>query len=617
MKKYKKYFPVGVKLAVRIGLSILALALAVVCLFDSLSDTKLPQPTIHIISIVGMTLISCGGLLYPLIQDVFCACREHTAQPVFAWEHDIPFTDREELLKETLKEIAAKIADDSDYLLKNMRFVPKNGKKSFAIKLCMKLQEIKHRREKLDYFPKEVARKIGNIFWVKYSPPMITFEMQLKSTFSCVRGKKNIIVIVNTSGEPLLECDQLTDRNVFLVILNFDRKSNDVLLFSDDKILELLKTLKAAPAYAPLCEGKTEDELQKMATKLGTLAHNNIGELVELLSSKDFCLLMETDQTFMKFYRELKAARYKEAEKQYARISAPSIDNLPFKYKLNFEHANLSHFLGRYGEAYTELETLIANISLHPEFMGSALGKMLYGDTILLQSHVLKHQGEFDRAAAKLNEVGKDQQGLAWMRSHFSVNIFQLNEMDVDSCEYRHLLTDLYQLMKTFEEKRSLKDSDYYYYEAFYPIVAFYRADFDHRIISSLIEVEEKAIYYYKENEQRYVTNCYFIKAELLRISQRWKEAEQFYQDCYIIYNFNGDKDILYLVAITCKCIELFDEQPMDFGCNFDAAIEECKQQDGYGFHRRLISEMELAQQNPEFRAKWLPRYRRTINPIP
>lgn len=599
------------------GLLILVVAFAVGCLVDELPNTRDPQSALHIASIIGMTLISFVSLLYSIVQDILRTRKEHKAQPIFTWEHDIPFTDREELLEETMEEIAAKIADESDCLQKNMRFGRKNGKKSFATRLCMRLQDIKYKREGLACFPKEATKKIGNIRWIEYFPPMEAFELHLKAIFPCIRGKRNIIVIVNTSGDPLFEWERLKDRNVLLVILNFNWKSEDVLLFSDDKIVELLQTLKKNPAYVALCEGKTEDELKKMATKLGTLAHHNIGELVELLSSKDFYLLMETDRTFMEFYQAIRAAKYAEAEDQYGRISTPPLDNLPFQYKRNFEHANLSHFLGRYSEAYEELELLITNISLRPEFVSSAPGRMLYCDAVLLQSHVLKHQGKFDRAAAKLYEVGEDQRGLVWMRSNFSINIFRLNEMDVGSHEYRQLLTNLYEMMEDFKKKRTLKNSDYYYYEAFNPIVQFYHADSDRKIIPSLVEIEEKAIQYYKENEQRYVTNCYFIKAELLRISQRWKEAKQFYQECYTIYCFNGDKDILYLVAITCKCIELFDGQSMEFDCDFDAAIEECKQQDGYGFHQRLISKMELAQRYPDFRAKWLPHYRATINPIP
>lgn len=617
MKHYRKYFPVGAKVALYVGIFSLVTFFAANCLIDAFSDTGEPQSVSHIVSIAGLTLISFVSFLYSIIHDIYRACLEQKTQPVFTWEHDIPFADREELLEETLKEISIKIAHDDQCLQKNMRFGEKNGKKSFATKLCMRLQDIKYKKEEPICFSKEAAKKIGNILLIQYSPPLETFELQLKAIFSCARWKKNIIVIINASGDPLVDWKRFADRNVLLVILNFNREAEDVLRFSDDKIVELLQKLEKTPAYAPLCEGKTEHELQKMAAKLGALSHNNIGELVELLSSKDFSLLIETDRTFMKFYRAIKAAKYDEAEKQYDQISTPPLDNLPFQYKRKFEHANLFHFLGRYCEAYEELEILLSSILLHPVFSQSASGKMLYCDTVLLQSHILKHQGEFNRATNKLNEVSEDQRDLVWIRAHFSVNIFRLNEMDTSSNKYKQVLTDLCYMMDRFKKERKFEDSIFYYYEAFYPIVKFYCSNFDHQIIPALIATEEKAIQYYAENERRYVTNCYFIKAELLRILQKWTEAKQFYEECYTIYCFNGDKDILYLVAITCKCIELFDGQTMDFGCDFDAAIAECKQQDGYGYHRRLISQMELAQHDPTFRAHWLLRYRTTINPIP
>ena len=159
MIKYQKYFPIGVKIALYMGLLILVVAFAVGCLIDELPNTRDPQSALHIASIIGMTLISFVSLLYSIVQDILRTRKEHKAQPIFTWEHDIPFTDREELLEETLEEIAAKIADESDCLQKNMRFGRKNGKKSFATRLCMRLQDIKYKREGLACFPKEATKK--------------------------------------------------------------------------------------------------------------------------------------------------------------------------------------------------------------------------------------------------------------------------------------------------------------------------------------------------------------------------------------------------------------------------------------------------------------------------
>ena len=136
-------------------------------------------------------------------------------------------------------------------------------------------------------------------------------------------------------------------------------------------------------------------------------------------------------------------------------------------------------------------------------------------------------------------------------------------------------------------------------------------------LIPRLLEIEENAIAYYEVEERRYLTNCYFIKAEFLRINKQWKDAEKYYALCYDICSSNGDKDIFYIVAITCTCLLWFEDVKLDIPFDWDKALAECKQQDGYGFHRRLISQMELSKANEEFRKSWLSHYRVTITPSP
>ena len=168
-----------------------------------------------------------------------------------------------------------------------------------------------------------------------------------------------------------------------------------------------------------------------------------------------------------------------------------------------------------------------------------------------------------------------------------------------------------------FKRKRRIKNSDFYFFETYYPIIQFYSSNFDKRIITRLIDMENRAISYYEKKERRYLTNCYFIKAEFYRIVRNWKAAEEFYSRCYDIYCHNGDKDILYLVAITCKCLQYFEQIDLNIPFNWNVAIEECKQREEYMFHNRLISQIELACLDREFCKQWLQRYRITINPIP
>lgn len=618
MKKYQKQFPVGIRIGFYTVLLIVVILFATICLIDTLSHPNDLRSVLSIVSMVSMTVITFASLAYPIAQDIRHIRRGRKMQPSFVWKDEIPFVDREELIEEVLTEISDTIVNNDSYLQKYIRYASHNGKKSFAKKLCIQLDRIKHKREIVSYFAPEAAAKIGNIQMVKYTPPVDEFELDLKTNFLCVKGKKNIVVVQNSSGEPLTGLDQLADHSVLLVILNFTQEAKDTLQFPDDKIVVLIDKIRTIPKYEPLFRGKSVAELQEIAIKMGKLSHNNIGEIIKLLSDDEFAMLLETDREFLDFYGLLKQAKYREAEKKYHELSPVPQDKLLLRYKREYEHANLLHFLGKYGEALAELGKLILDMTtVNSNSISEPWGKMLYCDAILLQSHTLKHQGKFDEAATALEQVSLEQHDLNWIKYHFSTNIFQLNEMRSGSPKWDTLLLELKTMMETFALERKLINSDYYFYEAFYPIVKFYYSNFDHQIIPCLIQMTEEAIQYYEKYERRFVTNCYFIKAEFLRILGNWEEAKKFYEYCHDIYRYNGDKDILYLVAITCKCVEQFDGVPMEIGCNFDKVIEACKQEDDYSFHRRLISQMELAEYDQKYQEQWLSRYHATINPIP
>lgn len=621
MRKYQKQFPISVRIRFYSVLLIIVILFAAICLIDAFS-TDTPNSVLSRVSTISMTIITIASLAYPIMQDIRCILEKKKMPLSFVWTEDIPFVDREELLRDILTEIANGIAKNDCCLQWYMRFALNNGKESLAKQLCIQLERIKygHKSKIAPDFPVQVAEQIGAIQLVECKSSIEEFELYLKTSFRYVRGKKNIIVVQNSRGVQLTrkDLDRLADRDIFLVVLNFTQMAQDMLRFPDDKIVALIKEIKPMPQYAPLFCEKTEAELEDIAIKLGKLSGNNIGRIINLLSDNNFSMLLETDREFLDFYGLLKQAKYHEAEKKYGELS-PVPSNKPLlRYKREYEHANLLHFLGEYGKALDELNALMTQMTVIDSASCAApWGKMLYCDAVLLQSHTLKHQGKFDEAAQALEMVDTEQRDLNWIKYHFSVNIFQLNEMDSGSPQWSELLHELKEMMDTFASERKLVNSDYYFYEAFYPIVAFYCKEFDPQIIPDLIKMEEAAIQYYEEHERRFVTNCYFIKAELLRMLRRWDEAKKFYGCCLDIYRHNGDKDILYLVAITCKCAELFEGVSMDIGCDLDKAMAACKQEEDYGFHRRLISKLELAEQDQEWRGQWLTHYRTTINPIP
>lgn len=615
--RYKKVWKRSRKLITYTLVTSIFVACNIFTLFDALVSGG--NDKLRIVALVSSFLVECLGFLYCAVQDINNSIKEAPHKFVFDnGSTGIPFVDREELLESIIHESVARIKDNQHYYTRNIRYGERNGKTAFAKKLCYELQKIKDKeKDAIDISYPKFAKQIGNIIYINYANYADSFNSRIKTEFTYIKGKKNIVVVDNAYENLCLWTDDLTDSDVFFIFLNFNLNSNDALFFADDKIKELLIRLQSIPAFSAISTGKTEQEIGIIATRLGSISNNNIGTIIDLLSSNEFSILLETDKQFVDFYFAIKHGKYEEATQLYHKIPTPTANQKILQYKLKFERANLTHFLGDYNAAYEALELLVAEICNDHNFIETSIGEILYTDIVLLQAHVKKHQGAFDNAAAILMNVAENHRSIPWLRSHFSIDILRLNELVQPTHEWNILLNNLLLRMNTFKEKRKLRNSDYYFYEAYYPIVCFYKSKFNEGIIPQIIKIEDQAIAYYEKEERRYLTNCYFIKAELYRIAGDWKNAEEFYTRCYNIFCHNGDKDILYLIAIACKCLQRFEKVQLNIPFDWDGAIEECKMREGYDFHNRLISQMEIASNDKEFCKYWLQHYRATINPIP
>lgn len=615
--RYKKVWGKSKKVFTYTLICCIFVACNVFTLYDALKTGL--NDKIRIMALISSFLMECLGFLYCAVQDINNSIKNTASKFVFDIESNgIPFVDREELLESIIYESVNRIKDEKYYYIRNIRYGEHNGKTAFAKKLCYELQKIKYNeKDAINISWSKIAKQIGNIFYINYANYADEFNFRIKTEFTYIKGKKNIIVVDNSYDDLCLWTDDLSDCDIFFIFLNFNYCSDDALFFADDKIKELLIRLQTIPAFSSISIGKTEQEISTIATRLGSISNNNIGTIIDLLSSNELSLLMETDKDFVDFYFAIKHGKYKEATQLYYKIPKPPANNKILQYKLKYERANLTHFLGDYNSAYEELELLLAEICNDQKFVDSKKGDILFTDIVLLQAHIKKHQGDFDNAALILMNVTEKYRGIPWLRSHFSIDILRMNELDQAANDWDILLNNLLLKMEAFQEKRTVKNSDYYFYEAYYPIVCFYKSKFDKSMIPELIRIEDQAIKYYEKEERRYLTNCYFIKAELYRIAQDWKNAEEYYNRCYNIYCQNGDKDILYLVAITCKCLQRFEKILLNISFDWDGAIDECKRREGYDFHNRLISKMELARVDKELYKYWLQHYRVTINPIP
>ena len=615
--RYKKVWKRSRKITTYIFVSSTFIACNIFTLYDALVSGA--NDKLRIAALVSSFLMECLGFLYCVVQDINNSIKE--TPPRFVFDNGstgIPFVDREELLESIIQESVKRIQDNKCYYTRNIRYGERNGKTAFAKKLCYELQRIKDKEKgAISISCPQFAKQIGNIIYIDYASYADGFNSRIKSEFTYIKGKKNIVVIDNAYDNLCLWTDDLADCDVFFIFLNFNFNSDDALFFADDKIKELLIRLQTIPAFSSISAGKTQQEISTIATRLGSISNNNIGTIIDLLSSNEFAILLETDKQFLDFYFAIKHGKYAEATQLYQKIPTPPANQKTLQYKLKYERANLTHFLGNYIDAYVELELLLAEICNDQIFIETSIGEILYADIVLLQAHVKKHQGAFDNAAVLLMNVPESYRSIPWLRAHFSIDILRLNEMVQPTHDWDILLDNLLLKMDTFKEKRKIRNSDYFFYEAYYPIVCFYKSKFDKSLISDLIKMEDQAIAYYEKEERRYLTNCYFIKAELYRIAGDWKNAEEFYTRCYDIYCHNGDKDILYLVAIACKCLQCFEKIQLSIPFDWDSAIADCKKREGYDFHNRLISQMELASIDKDVCKYWLQHYRVTINPIP
>lgn len=111
-------------------------------------------------------LINCFSILYCILQDIRQTCQKPQPHFVFQNKHDIPFVDREDLIEEVLSGISEKIVAHRDYYTKNIRYGIRNGKTSFAQKLCWELQCIKDQKVVIPTtFPLRSLQKLEIYTW--------------------------------------------------------------------------------------------------------------------------------------------------------------------------------------------------------------------------------------------------------------------------------------------------------------------------------------------------------------------------------------------------------------------------------------------------------------------
>lgn len=522
--------------------------------------------------------------------------------------------DRADLFKRIVEDVVSKFDKKVFYYEFNIKYGEKNGKSRFGRRLMEEFQQLRDKREtNYNKISKKVAKKIGNVYFVVYRNNDYRFEREIKNLY-LIKGKKNIIVVNNCNNKDFW-CDKFKNNNVFFIKLNYLIHAEDRLLFGEDKINELLLELSNMSEFKSRLSAV---DLPALSSRLSQLSDNNIGKLVQIIQSDDFNILVEMDRLFLDFYFNIRGAKYQEAKMQYDNINLSPTAPKIYSYKLRYENANLIHFLNDYKNAFKDLEILDSELINDAPVLNTASGRKLHFDIVILQSHIQKHIGDFVSAKRLLLRLSNNDRNMIWRRANFSIDIFRLNELDSSSIEWKESLNSCLENMRKFcvDRAGTAKNSNFYFYETYYPIAAFYDR-FDLHEIGNLINIEEEAITFYEANERRLLTNCLFIKAEFLRINGDLEAAREYYMRCYQVYLRNGDKDILYLIAITEKNIEVFNDYRMQIVTDLNKVLDDCKNEDNYNFHNHLISKLAEAAYNQKAYKKLKQHFAQTINPIP
>ena len=308
--RYKKVWKRSKKITIYILISSIFIACNVFTLFDALITGT--NDKMKVVALISSFLMECLGFLYCAVQDINNSIKEKPSKFIFDnGTSGIPFVDREELLESIIYESVHRIKDDKYYYTRNIRYGERNGKTAFAKKLCYELQKIKDKeKDAINISWSKFAKQIGNIIYINYANYADAFNSRIKTEFTYIKGKKNIVVVDNAYDDLCLWTNDLADCDIFFIFLNFNSNSDDALFFADDKIKELLIRLQTIPAFSSISAGKTEREISTIATRLGSISNNNIGTIIDLLSSKEFSLLMETDKHFIDFYFAIKHGKY-------------------------------------------------------------------------------------------------------------------------------------------------------------------------------------------------------------------------------------------------------------------------------------------------------------------
>lgn len=549
---------------------------------------------------VLLIIIDFIGLGYFIIQDIINIKKNELNKIHFdndGIDFKFKFVDREEIINEIIFDvdniIASKRKDRiSNLIIKKISAEEGNGKRT----LCKKIANELSKNDEIKYV--DFIDNLTNVDDLR--------NYFLTHTF--IKYQLNI-VIINMKADIIDEIKKIQDKDILFIIISHSSSDESIKLeLSVEHIAELIKFYENNTI-------KDEDAILNEAKSIYNVT-NKIGNILIILKSGGsiYC----NDKIFIDFYRYINNMQYYKAKEYFDTYIKDRYHDSIGKFKASYEYANIQHFLGNYDSAIETLEILKTQLSeINPNELN------ILKDVIILLSHIHKHVGKFLIGYELLNKNEHLFKGnINYNRHFFSLLIFSHNWKYIDKryvskYDYLEILKDK---LDSFYCERDCMNEDYYFYETYYPIFNSYINNFSIESLTDGLQKINVAIEYYKENYKRFLTNCYFIKAEIYRHLNKWDEARENYLECYNIYEKNNDKDILYILSLTIEMIRIFYDvtfKNMPIQLDFEYCAQQCANKDEYIFHNQLFNYIKQAKIDSDI-FKFLQNYfKNIINPIP
>lgn len=486
-------------------------------------DDGFDNPTETALTIITI-LIEILSLGYFIIQDLFNTYR--TIQKYGSLKL-FNVIDRESLYNKVINELTN--APEKHVIYVNCAGLNKLDVENIKQKLYEGLTDYRK-----NYSSTKKELKIGNI----YVPATLETECFNETVFknTTFSPKKTIYIFdMNSANYYFIKMIEKA--------LNNQPKKNNKSYKHNTYIVYLTDSTNEAGIDTNLSK-KDIDDILGMEAKKPIVSINDIKNVftIEALSENELYRdLLINDRNIITVLYKLKIGKYIEALKI---LIEQRFDISQKRYF--FLLADCLHLLNLYEQAY-----IILN---HAQITHSD-DSLLTQEAMILRSHILKHMGRFNKEDCRM-EQEEDSSSILYnqdKRDKIAVNMYFSNLLSkLKGRKEKYLLETILQDIKNgidFSKQAKVEESikNKMYYAA---LTAHKRPEQSLKSLNETIE-------YYEKTDNRLRFNAYYIKAEMLRIANRFEEASSYYIKSSGILDGHFDLNLLDQNYFSLRALEL------------------------------------------------------------